>query len=521
MIDFQLNIFLGMYDKAVEQAVTETRFPEHVSEKFLPFKDKKTPIPENMAAVLLTDKIQVLRTGISLKKENLFIVYCGRTSEVEPYLGHLEAVWPAGESAEIVQMRFARLIRHLKDRFDAWFYEHTLLTTINSIPDMLWYKRIDGIHMLVNDMFTEIVHKPKSEIHGRDHFDIWNVPRPAEGSGEFACAESEEIAIRTGKTYICDEPVKTHDGMKQFTTYKTPVYDVYGNVFGTVGIGHDVTNFSNMGIELSILVDNLPFPMVIFSADWHVVRMNHLFEALSGIEEEQTENFDYHTWKKQTFIPVNQGHTDEKKHSKVQECRLETRDGELKYYIIREQEIRDFFNNISGYFLTMQDITYQRAYERSIIEAANTDMLTGMYNRRYFYNFLSQNADKALTLLYMDLDHFKAVNDNFGHAKGDEVLIKTSQIIRSLFPHSTSARLGGDEFALVMDGNNRALVERKCRQLEEEIQNTFGAEGLEVTISVGVAETSGNIEDIDRFIHEGDTRMYEIKKIHHKMAAGI
>ena len=119
---------------------------------------------------------------------------------------------------------------------------------------------------------------------------------------------------------------------------------------------------------------------------------------------------------------------------------------------MRFQEIRDYFDNLSGYFLIMTDITYQRAYEESILKAANTDMLTGMFNRRFFYNYLSENAAKPMTLFYMDLDRFKYVNDRYGHARGDVVLIKTATVIKTRFPKATSARLGGDEFALVMEG---------------------------------------------------------------------
>ena len=57
-----------------------------------------------------------------------------------------------------------------------------------------------------------------------------------------------------------------------------------------------------------------------------------------------------------------------------------------------------------------------------------------------------------MTLFYMDLDRFKYVNDHYGHAKGDEVLISTSRVIKTRFPKSVSARIGGDEFALVIDG---------------------------------------------------------------------
>ena len=414
-----------------------------------------------------------------------------------------------------MKRRFEKLLSDLKNEFLKHFYEHALYTTVNSLPDMLWFKRLDGIHTMVNDKFCEVLHKDKADIEGKDHFDIWDVPRPKEGDAAFACAESEEIAINTGRTYICDEPVKTRDGMKQLTTYKTPVYDMLGNVFGTVGIGHDVTNFSNLGIELSILVENIPFPMIIFTSNWEVVRMNSSFTELADLTGGDTGDFKYKKWKDDNLIPVHKQISDSELHFTMQEIKIIC-DNEMRSYIVREQEIRDFFDNVSGYFCIMQDITYQRAYERSILQAANTDTLTGMYNRRFFYNHLNENSHKPMTLFYMDLDKFKEVNDSYGHAKGDEVLIKTASIITSMFPDAVSARLGGDEFALVIDGiASKSDIESKKSELERKIKTTFSSDGLGVTMSIGIATHNGEALNVDEFMHMGDARMYEIKKQHH------
>jgi diguanylate cyclase (GGDEF)-like protein len=184
--------------------------------------------------------------------------------------------------------------------------------------------------------------------------------------------------------------------------------------------------------------------------------------------------------------------------------------------MLTELEIHDYFDNVSGYFCTMQDITYQRAYEQSIINAANTDMLTGMYNRRYFYNFLSGNIGKSFHLLYLDLDRFKAVNDNFGHSAGDEVLIKTSELIQDFFPDAVTARLGGDEFAVIDYENSRKDIESICSQLENTVLNTFKHYNCNTTVSIGITYTDGSAEDIDTLIQESDTRMYEKKKKHHR-----
>lgn len=296
MMDFKLHVLSGLPQDMFSPALSEHDFPRGVTGTLQSWTCGQLPLPADSATLVLTDSAQTVRDLCREKPDRLHVVYAGSPSDVSGLEDALEDVWSPQEAPAARKDRYDRLVKVLQDRFDLWFYKNALATTIDTVPDMLWYKRLDGIHMMVNDAFTGIVHKTKEDVTGKDHFYIWDAPRPAEGSGEFACAESEEIAISTGKTYICDEPVKTREGMKQFTTYKTPLYDMFGNVFGTVGVGHDVTNFSNLGIELSILVENLPFPMTIFTPDWRVVRMNRTFAELTGIQsEEEQAAFDYQT----------------------------------------------------------------------------------------------------------------------------------------------------------------------------------------------------------------------------------
>ena len=511
MTDLNLTVYAELDDDKLVQAVKKAVPPQNV---IMTFSD----ITDGSAAEFSDDRAHLVITGSAERADKLaksghdtlHIIVVGKARLTDD----IDDVWNTDDPEEVTA-RFTRYLKHISDEFGAWFFEHTLYTTIDTVPDMLWFKRLDGIHTMVNETFTEVVHKTRDDIVGRDHFYIWDAPRPAEGN-EFACAESEEIAINTGKTYICDEPVKTREGMKQLTTYKTPVYDMFGNVFGTVGVGHDVTNFSNLGIELSILVENLPFPMIIFTADMKVVRMNEAFMAIADLTADNMSGFDYETWKKQAMVPVREINTDTEKHLSAQEFRIH-RDNEERYYVVRMQEIRDFFDNNSGYFLIMSDITYQRAYEESILKAANTDMLTGMYNRRYFYSYLSENSEKPMTLFYMDLDRFKYVNDHYGHAKGDEVLIRTSKVIKTRFPNAVSARLGGDEFALVVEGIlSEEDIKSYCLNLESTIQRIFTADGLPVTMSIGVATYDGSGMTVDEFMHMGDQKMYDVKKRHHE-----
>lgn len=512
MTDLSLKVMNAVSDQKYGKCFTEEIFGEAVTGEIAVHNGGKINAPEGGALLFITDNAELAKEAAADKDESVSVIYLGGYDDIKDIYTKLDAVWSKDGGETAFADRLRKYIRKMKNEFDLWFYKNTLLATINTVPDMLWFKRIDGIHMLVNDAFTKIVHKPKSDIHGKDHFYIWDAPRPDESnSNDFACAESEEIAISTGQTYIGDEPVKTREGMKQFTTYKTPVYDKYGNVFGTVGVGHDVTNFSNLGIELSILVENMPFPMTIFTPDWKVVRMNSHFRELVGTED--AESFDYRRWKDTVPTRIGKRQEDAGRHSATREYKIVI-NGEKKYLVITELEIHDFFGNVSGYFSTIQDITYQRAYEKSIIKAANTDMLTGMYNRRYFHNFLSNNIDQPFTLLYLDLDHFKAINDSFGHDVGDEVLIKTAKLIAEHFPEATAARLGGDEFAIVDEINDADEIKKRCEALEKAIAETFGHFEKNIAISIGIAESDG-AADIERIMREGDARMYEAKNEHH------
>ncbi len=516
MMDFKLHVLCALSESAPKLDISEQDFPQGVCGTLSDYKGGEFPLPGDAATLLLTDDAALVRALAQNKPECLHMVLIGAFADAAWLEGALEEVWYPEEGREGLRRRYLRLLRVLKQEYDLWFYKSALLTAINTVPDMLWYKRLDGVHTLVNDAFSEIAHKPKSDIHGRDHFYIWDAPRPAEGSADYACAESEEIAISSGRMYVCEEAVKTREGMKQFTTYKTPVYDMFGNVFGTVGVGHDVTDLSNLGAQLSLVVENMPYPICIFSPEWKVMRMNIAFSELASVDSDETlAQFDYHVWKSGLFIPMSDRTEDSVKHMVSRDYQFHL-GGKTKYYTLTELEIRNYFGDVSGYICMMQDNTYRRAYEQSILRAANTDMLTGMYNRRYFISRVRGLMGKPFHLLYMDLDRFKSINDNFGHNVGDDVLIRISELIHEFFPHMVAARLGGDEFVVVDEHNDRAYLDERSAAFEEAVQRELSKYHLDAGVSIGIAQTDGSPQDIDRVLRESDERMYEIKKRHHE-----
>lgn len=521
MFLLELHFYLAISEEEEKKALKQAKGKENSPLFFYEVTGyRDLDIPSDSGGTLITRDVADVKGIYDMGHPHVHVIYCGDSEAVKAYLGTtaLLDIWPEKESPAVRTARLESIVERLNDKFGYWTYQSLLEATIDTSPDLIWFKRQDGIHTLVNDVFAATVNKTKEDIEGRDHFYIWDVTRD-ETQGANDCSESEEQVIAAGHMLTFEEPVKTRSGMKQLTTYKTPVYDWFGRIWGTLGFGHDVTDFSNMGIELSILVDSLPFPVVIFDTDWKVVRMNEEFKGILESNGDDDEDFSYLEWKEKRMIPVHMQEYSEERHAVMQEVSIEIL-GSPWTYIVTEQEIRDYFDNVSGYCCLFQDVTFQRTYEQTILNAANTDVLTGLFNRRYFYEYVNDHSREMMTLLYMDLDHFKAVNDTYGHAKGDEVLKKTASYIRIFFPDGIAARLGGDEYAVILVGRqNKTDLAERCGEMERAVRLIPCGGDLFVTVSIGLAETNGEEAlSADEFIHLADQRMYDIKAEHHKDA---
>ncbi|MDA0788925.1 MAG: sensor domain-containing diguanylate cyclase [Proteobacteria bacterium] len=151
---------------------------------------------------------------------------------------------------------------------------------------------------------------------------------------------------------------------------------------------------------------------------------------------------------------------------------------------------------------------------------ATTDELTGLSNRRGFRAIaqhgisLCRRMDKSATLMFFDLDGFKAVNDNFGHAEGDKVLRDIGQILLREFRNSdVVARLGGDEFCVLLTGTNAEHIEKPLANLQSAIHEENMNVPYDIGYSVGtVAFDPTKHQKIDDLLMEADAAMYREKK---------
>lgn len=175
--------------------------------------------------------------------------------------------------------------------------------------------------------------------------------------------------------------------------------------------------------------------------------------------------------------------------------------------------------SISG---TIDNITSRKKAQNDLEYLAMHDGLTGLYNRHYFENELNQFSATAArgngphALLYLDLDHFKVINDTLGHHHGDMVLRNISSLISSRLRASDFiARIGGDEFALLLPNTDQStalkLADNICKLLDE-YQCTIEKQTFKVNCSIGVAEITGHESLADEYMKQADIALYAAKK---------
>ena len=190
-----------------------------------------------LADLRAMDVRQAVQALLSDRKEGAeLILLAGQAQLPLDLLPQVQEVWTAPLAEEELRFQFLRWQRTYKLRRDYWQTSQFWETTINSVPNLVWYKSKDGVHEKVNDSFCRTVNKTKEQVQGQRHAYIWDV--------EFddpACIESERIVMETRQTCVSEEIIQTGEGKRLLTTYKSPLYDLDGSVMGTVGVAIDVT----------------------------------------------------------------------------------------------------------------------------------------------------------------------------------------------------------------------------------------------------------------------------------------
>ena len=201
-------------------------------------------------------------------------------------------------------------------------------------------------------------------------------------------------------------------------------------------------------------------------------------------------------------------------------CEIELKDGRTMER--HSTVLRDSSERYLGRVWFFRDITVQKNHEVALIQLARHDSLTATANRRYFFERAEQEFMRSrryqlpLSIVLIDVDHFKQINDRLGHATGDEVLKLMSRQFRSLLRDTDLlARIGGEEFAILMPSTGlagAALMAERLRLAVTEGPSLVGEHQLQLRFSAGVTQLKAKDQSIEDCLRRADEAMYKAKQ---------
>jgi diguanylate cyclase (GGDEF)-like protein/PAS domain S-box-containing protein len=267
------------------------------------------------------------------------------------------------------------------------------------------------------------------------------------------------------------------------------------------------------------LVDNPAYGIFRCNAEGETIAVNQALTSMLGYESEEellaakpsTELLS--SFGKESSLV---GHSNEAKRIEPVEIEWKRKDGTTLKARLSGRGVYDDHGNFSGHEIIAVDITEQRTLENQLRHQASSDSLTGLANHRRLFEVLhaeicrSNRTGREFSLVLLDLDGLKALNDRFGHLTGDRALCRLGQILsdccRSI---DTAARHGGDEFAVVLPETGIAaatlVARRVCDLLAEQ------AEEPALSVSVGIASHPKDAQTIGTLLYAADRALYAMK----------
>ncbi len=270
-------------------------------------------------------------------------------------------------------------------------------------------------------------------------------------------------------------------------------------------------------LKYKVLFDNIPDLAYIYDNKGNITYLNKAFKHLSGYSPEEFMGRSFAPLFDDLNLKKAEYHYQETLNGKNQKFELKfKKTGVLCEY--HNFPVYDEFKKVIGVAGISRDIAERKSIEEEFKKLATTDRLTQTFNRIKFESLLTTEMERAtrynedLSMIMLDIDHFKDINDTHGHLYGDYVLKTMAKIVRQQMRKINHlVRWGGEEFLVIAPETDLTGAEILAERIREEIYSHSYENGVKITASLGVAQyKDGDSED--EFIHNVDQALYRAKR---------
>ena len=339
-----------------------------------------------------------------------------------------------------------------------------------------------------------------------------------------------------GQTIRYDVLVKMGEDLVPIDFQISPIYDQNGIIIGSLPTAVDITDRKHIEEKLAQSEERYRFVLEgseLGFWDWDIVsntvERNARWAAMLGYSAQEIQDttqqwtdFIYPADRERAWRSISdvlEGRSDNHK----LEYRMLHKDGSIRWILdqakVMKVSIEGRPQRMCG---THTDITERKNLELELEKNAKTDFLTGLVNRRHFMDLANKELQRAIrfgnpmSILMVDVDNFKRINDTYGHESGDDVLKMFSDLCRSTFREiDVVGRIGGEEFAVVLPEATSHQAIEAAERLRAKIASskTPSAQNLaiEFTVSVGVVSLSPGFDSLDVMLSHADKALYNAK----------
>ncbi|AWK88024.1 diguanylate cyclase [Azospirillum thermophilum] len=385
------------------------------------------------------------------------------------------------------------------------------------LPVPVFIKDQRGCYVACNAAFEQYTGLSRTEILNKSSFAVMS-PRTAKAH----VAQDRQLFARQGQTSY-EEAVPLADGSTRMVCLtKASLADEGGGTNGIVGVIHDLAEGLPNEARLEAILEQSPVGVSVSRRDdGRIVFVNTRFAELIGLSRERligSRARDYYVDDHQRERVLDRLRT--AKSVVNMEVQFRRADGSPFWtlFTVNQAVIQGVPVNLAWIY----DYTERRNMEEALRDMASRDPLTGIYNRRSFMELGRQQLARAhrfcepLAVFVLDVDHFKRINDSYGHATGDDALRMVAGGCQTILrEYDILGRLGGEEFVVVLPGatadESRVVAERVRRHIARlPIPGPGGP--LNVTCSIGIAGVEGATDTLEKAIHRADLALYRAKR---------